>query len=46
MIRSLELSLLNPVEREYLFTTESAESAEMRSVFPAGSAVKKVEKRR
>lgn len=29
MIRSLGLSLLNPVEVECLFTTEIAESAEM-----------------
>jgi len=43
MIRSLGLSLLNPVEVE--FTTEIAESAEMRSVFPAGSAVKRLKKR-
>ena len=30
MIRSLGLSLLNPVKLEYLFTAESGESAEMR----------------
>lgn len=29
MTRSLDLSLLNPVELEYLFTAEIAESAEM-----------------
>ena len=29
MIRSLGLSLLNPVKLEYLFTAESGESAEM-----------------
>ena len=29
MKRSLDSSLLNPVEQEYLFTTESGENAEM-----------------
>lgn len=29
MTRSLDSSLLNPVELEYLFTAESGESAEM-----------------
>ena len=47
MKRSLGLSLLNPVEQEYLFTAERGESAEMRegfSVFSAGSAVKRLKK--